>query len=339
MNLWLAVESAVPRTLSTKLQTKLSFASDAHNTKQKVGFIYGYPFLMGIALAIIANSLLAPTNLLLLAGTFIGGTAATFIILYLIVDYYALARARTLEMSLPDALELISTNISSGLTVENSLVESARPEFGELAVFLKRAAKEMFAGNTFELSLKEIGQKIDSSVLQRTIWLITEGTKKGAALGDLLLRVAIDLREESAMKKEISANISMYITLIIIATAFGAPVLFAASGMVSELLGTQTTNIANIGSTSTTIGIPLLGTLFNQKNSAQESIPPGLMQIFSVISLVCTSLFASLLIGIIKFNKETAGLRYFPPIVITALIVYFLAVTILGQFLSGGNFF
>ncbi len=49
---------------------------------------------------------------------------------YLGLSMAADARARQIEEILPIALQMISTNIRAGMTLENAIWSSARPEFG-----------------------------------------------------------------------------------------------------------------------------------------------------------------------------------------------------------------
>lgn len=185
----------------------------------------------------------------------------------------------------------------------------------------------MFSGSSFEESFKKISDKIESNIFEKTISLIIEGIQKGGELGDLLLKISSDLRDEYAMKKEINANISIYVTLIIISAVFAAPILFGASTVVADTLDTQSsfqTSDIEIGRSE--IINDFFGVDFGLNEINKESI-----QIFSIISMLVTNLFASILIGIIKFNKETLGLKYFPVIATISISIYFIVVNLLGN--------
>jgi Flp pilus assembly protein TadB len=242
-------------------------------------------------------------------------------------------RSRNAEDSLPDALELISVNINSGLTIESALIQAARPEFGELASAMKRAAKEIFSGTTIEKAFKEMSDKIDSLVVERTILLITEGMRKGATLGDILLRISSDLRNESSIRKEINANISMYIILIIIATAIGGPILFGAGSVVALAFTSQ-----NEGITMTTqnqSSLPIFS-LFNKNNFEKNpKFTPQEIEIIAVTSIMLTCLFASMIIGVIRYNRETAGARYFVVLLIIGVIIFYVSSFFLKKVIIG----
>jgi hypothetical protein len=328
MSILLRIESLLPRKVSHAIQLKLGYSGDYRDMRKKVGFIACYPLFAGIITTVAAAFFYSIQNAIMLYIAYFAGIIMTFIALYLLIDYQAMIRAKKLEENLPDALELIAVNISSGQTIENSLVESARPEFGELALFLKNAAKEMFSGNSLDKSFREMGEKTESEIMKRTILLINEGMKKGAGLGDLLLRISNDLRGESALKNEINANISMYIMLILISSVIGAPVLFGAGAVVSQIFAKQTVGITSDASAGR---LPLLGMLVASSEKG-TSFTLEDIQTVSIASIALTSLFASLMIGIIRYNKETQGLRYFPVLLIISLIIFFISSILLKQF-------
>ena len=332
--LWIKINSLIPSGISERLQTKISFGGERTNAKRIVGFVFGFPVFVGLALMLNILAFVSGDPVLLLA-MFFAGLLGTFAAMILTIDYYAMARAKRIEKSLPDALELIATNLSSGLTIENAMIESARPEFDELSSLLKRAAKEMFSGRSLEKALRGIAETIDSALLQKTVWLITEGIKKGGTLSNILIRISNDLREEEALKKEINANISMYIMLILIASIVGAPLLFGAGTMVSGMITKQATTSVHSSGSTPQANVPLAGILTANVKKV-DSITIDSIRIFALISMALTSFFASLLIGIIRYNKETAGLRYFPVILVLSIGLYLVTLYVF-QTMLGGN--
>ncbi len=328
-SIWLRLGDFFPSVITDAFEKKLWVEGDRISKRKIIGFMMTIPILIGILAGI--DVLIVYKSIFYAIGAFLAGTVILLFAIYVFLDYYELTRIRRVERSLPNALELVATNVNSGLTVENALVESARPEFGELALLLKRAAKEMFSGRTLEEALTSISKKVNSYVLGKTIWLIIEGIKKGGSFGSLLLRVSRDLREEEAINSEIKANISMYIFLIIIAAAIGAPMLFGSGVVVSQMMAEQKTITIPDNVDSQTI--PFVSTLFGDTSQKQQ-VPFEMIRLFSFACLGCTAFFASLLIGIIRYGRELAGLRFFPVLMIVSLAVYFIAVLMLGQMIG-----
>jgi len=72
-----------------------------------------------------------------------------WIITYSIINLMADKRTDEVEEALPDVLQIVSANISAGMTPYNALWVSARKEFGALAEEIKIAQKETLGGKAF----------------------------------------------------------------------------------------------------------------------------------------------------------------------------------------------
>ena len=329
LNLWLKVNTLLPKKLSERFQRKVRFGGEKASSKKLVGFVFGFPILVGLAAAIDVYAFYSKDPLISVVG-FIVAWLVTFVILLLAIDYSAVGRARVIEQNLPNALELIATNINSGLIVENALIESARPEFGEISILLKRAAKEMFSGESLEDALDNLVKNVDSQTFKRTVWLINEGIRKGGSFGDLLIRISKDLRGEAEMRREINANISMYIMMILVATVIGGPLLYGAGAIVSEMMVSQ----VRVVKTDLPVSSIPFAAIFSTSGVTEDELTIEAVRFFSLIALTITTFFGSLLIGIIKYNKETEGLRYFLPILFVAVIFYYAIIFVLGNFVG-----
>ena len=233
------------------------------------------------------------------------------------------SRGKLVEKILPDALQLIASNMKSGMTTEKALLVSARDEFGPLAIELKNASKKILAGQKMEEALLGVPKKIRSKTLDRTIWLISKGASSGGQMADLLLRLGEDLRLQLSIEEETNANISMYLMLIFFASAIGGPALMGISTFIVQIMGKQAGGIS--------------GSAFSggQENILAQSkvnftiAPPSEMVSVDFIIMYCAlitiigAIFAAMTLGIISNGKELSGLRYLPVILIMGLIVFF----------------
>ena len=228
---------------------------------------------------------------------------------------------------MPDVLQLIASNIKAGLTTERSLFVSARPEFGPLTVELKTASKNIIAGDRIEHALLEIPKKIKSKILERTLWLLAEGIKNGGQIADLLIELGNDLREENIVKAEIKSNISMYIILIFIAAAFGAPMLFGVSsfivGILEEQMGTVDLDADALKEMQR--GSPMGNMMGVPTASVGEDFVVG----FVGVSIIVTSVFAGLTIGVINSGKEKEGVKYIPFVLLISFVLFYLVRAVL----------
>lgn len=329
MGVYERISSMVPPHIITAFERELRYVGINIEEKQFVGFII--LFGLGLSLAVSLNLFLfMGINPI---GTFIGMFIFFFVAVYFWLSQTSDKEGQGVERILPDVLELIASNVKSGLTTERALFASARPEFGVLSEELKNASKEIMSGERMETALMMLPTKIKSKTLERSIWLLVQGIKSGGEIAGLLIQLGSDLREENAMKDEIAANISMYVILIFAAAIVGAPLLFGISSLIVGILVEQTSNIAispeqmsEYSSMSTVgrfMGLPTV------------NITESFIVMFSVVALIITALFASLTVGAMAKGAESEGVKYIPILLIGGLGLFWLIRILLGGALGG----
>lgn len=332
MSIYKRVAAVIPKRLVMAFKREMDYMGIEISGKRFVGFLLLYIFFLSLGLAL---------NLFLFFGlnfflTFIFFFCLFFGGTYLWLSLTAESKGRFVEKILPDALQLIASNVKSGLTTEKALIVSARPEFGPLEIELKRASREIMAGENMDKALLKIPEKIKSVTLERTIWLISMGISSGGQIADLLMQLADDLREQNTIQQEIRGNISMYIMLIFFTAAFGAPVLFGVSSFIVQVLAVQMDripampegiNTAAAGQAAGVVG--LLGT------GEKIPLPVDFVLLFIMITLATTSIFASMTMGIINTGKEKGGAKFVPIILFIAFSLFFIIRWLLVSFFGG----
>jgi len=231
--------------------------------------------------------------------------------------------AEFVESALPDALQLMAANIRSGLTADKALLFSARPEFGILEKEIRLAASKAIAGESLEDALLSIGERIKSRLVSRTFKLIVDGMRKGGELADLLEQTSEDMREIKLLKKEISAQVGMYAIFIFIATGLAAPLLFSLSSYLIQTMYSlgKTINIKGAESYSS-IGFLKLSI---------GNVSPSFIQTYTLLMMISSSIFGSLIIGILQSGKEKAGLKYISVLILLNILIFFLTQLFLEQ--------
>jgi archaellum biogenesis protein FlaJ (TadC family) len=254
----------------------------------------------------IGISLIAALSLFLVFEGFMHG------ILILVAD----SRANFADEILPDVLSLFSSNIRSGLTPDKALMLTARPEFGPLEEEIKRAAKKTLSGESIEDAIKIMPERINSKTLERTVMLLSEGMSKGGSLQNLLDSLANDIRESRLIKKEISAQVMIYAIFIFFAVGIGAPILLATSNHLIETMSTISSGI-NIDKVAVPTQIPI--------KIQKIQIDKTFLLRYSLASIIVTSIFGGMLIGLIKDGSERAGLKYIPILLLLSIGIFFLS--------------
>ncbi len=329
MGLYQRIASLLPTGITSAFRRELRYVGIQVGEKRFVGFVVLFGF--GIAIAAAVNFYIffkfSPLASFVLAfALFAGG-------IYFWLSQTADREGKAVERVLPDALELIASIVKAGLTAERALFAAARPEFGMLSEELRNASKEIMSGERMENALMQLPTRIKSKVLERSVWLLVQGIKSGGEIAGLLMQLGSDLREENAMKDEISSNISMYIILIFAAAIIGAPLLFGISSLIVGILVEQTGNIsispeqmAEYSSMSTVgkfMGLPTV------------NITESFIVSFSVVALALTSFFAALSTGAMSAGSEKEGVKYIPILLIGSLGLFFLIRIFLGGMLGG----
>lgn len=290
---------------------KLFKYDDIHADYGKfLGFIFVFGLGLAFAIAFVLSvlfSLPIITSLVVFLITYI----LLEIMIYSWLSLTAESKGKFVENILPDALQLMAMNLKAGMTTDRALLITARPEFGPLERELKRTGKEILAGREIKYALLDITKGIKSSLVERTIRLIVEGVDSGGELSDLLQQSSEDIQHIKIVEGEIQANVMMYAIFIFFAAGIGAPLLFGVSTYLVGVLGEQFSQFDVNVETQFNIG------------KGQINVSGDFLVMFSLISLTITSFFGGLIIGVVKGGTEKNGLKIFPLLLITALIVFF----------------
>ncbi len=282
-----------------------------------------FAFTLSVLSTIITSILFQWPYFLVVIGFF-----ATFALvmggIYLFLDLQAEGRGKQVERVLPDALQLIASNIKSGLTTERALLVSARPEFGPLEFELKRISTRILSGVPIEKAILEVPKHIKSTLVERTMWLLARGISSGGEIADLLLQLSRNLRTQITLQSEAHASISIYIILIFFSAAFGGPALYAVSSFIVEVMSSQAGNQPQINPASLSAAGSRFSGLGSFVGGRTEMISPEFVIFFVELMLLVGGFFASLILGSIATGKEKDGVKYIPFIMLCSFGLFFL---------------
>ncbi|MCX8178820.1 MAG: type II secretion system F family protein [Candidatus Aenigmarchaeota archaeon] len=314
------VYKAMPKFYKDWIRKYLTYANFQINHEKYAGFSIIY----GLILFITTLSLLRVLDFSY--KTSLTASIAIFIVfeffMHGILVFVSENRANFADEILPDVLNLLSSNIRSGLTPDKALMLTARPEFGPLEEEIKRAAKKTLSGESIEEAIKIIPERINSRNLERTVMLLSEGMSKGGSLQGLLDSLANDIRETRLIKKEIAAQVMVYAIFIFFAVAIGAPILMATSNHLIETMSSISANLK-----LENVAMPSQIPIKIQKISVNKNF----MLSYSITSLTITSIFGGILIGLIREGNEKAGIKYIPVLLAISIGLFFLSKAILAK--------
>ncbi|MBU0762935.1 MAG: type II secretion system F family protein [Candidatus Altiarchaeota archaeon] len=307
------IGSAVPKPFLTRVKKMLDYSTLKTKPTNFIFYVLISAVIVCSALAYFTADYIS---------THIGIIFILYLFTYIFAVYSWLglnisAKASKVEEVLPDALQLMSSNIRAGTTVDRALIMAARPEFGPLEEEIRRVGKETMAGRSLVESISKMGDKIKSDDLKRTVELIVHSLNSGGELADLLDQSADDIREQQLIKKEISASVLMYVMFIFIAISIGAPVLFSLSSFLVKILTTNMNMIAKeLPQDFSSVGQAPI-------RMGEAKISLEFIKTYALTSIVVTSFFGSLIMGLILAGEEKKGLKYLLPVLSIAVILYF----------------
>jgi len=316
----------MPKKLRVRVRQELEYSNLNVDPERFLGFA----LLFGVGVGFILATILKHYNILPFTLGFPVSLVVFELFIYIWLSLSADSKAKFVEEVLPDALQLMSSNIRAGLTTDKALLMAARPEFGPLEYEIRRIGKETMAGKNLTDAIRKMSDNIKSKNLERTVDLIVQSIKSGGKLADLLDQTATDLRDQQIIQKEISASVLMYVIFILIAIGIGAPALFSMSSFLVTLLTRNMEMIAkdlpsDMAGASQALPISI----------TSVRIKPAFIQTYSIISLIASSLFGSMVVGLIMAGEEKQGLKYFPILLILSVGLFLLGGFVLDKTLGG----
>lgn len=308
-----------PYKLKKNYERLLKYANIKSEPSKFLGFILFFGIGLALFLAFDIAALFKTTLWL------------TFLICFLIIEFlfyfyllmHADIKARLVEDSLPDALQLMSSNLRAGLTTDRALLLSARPEFGPLQEEINLVGKEITIGKQIDQALINMSSRIKSEKLEKSVLLIVSGLRSGGELASLLEETAENLRQQKLTEQKVRSSVLMYVIFIFAAVGVGSPILFGLSTFLVQLLNSI---LSTIEIPEAALSIPF--------SITKVSIKPEFIIRFAIISLISSSIFASIIIGLISKGKEKNGVKYIPLLILLSLLIFFLIRLVAGGMLS-----
>ncbi len=306
---------------------KMQMMLNDSGTEEKAQAFFIKFLIVGIVLAVVGASFIYYSVSDVAA---VGGGIAIFLgfegMVYGGLIQKARKRVKEMEDVLPDFLTLMASNIRSGLTPDRALLLSTRREFGPLTEEIDKAAKATLTGTPFIEAFMEMSQKFNSEMLSKTVRLIVEGARSGGNLADLLDNTALDIKRFASIRNEVSATVLVYMLFMFAAAAIGAPLLYAVSTMLIEVITEMKSEIA-ISTEDVSTYLPLV--------QGSTVISPELVFWFALFAIFIGAFFGSLAAGVISKGRESAGLGYIPTMIFVSFAVFFLTKLLLESLMGG----
>lgn len=240
---------------------------------------------------------------------------------YFKVSLTASERIKKMEDVFPEVISLMASNLRSGITIDKAFLLSARPEFDPLDKEIIKTGKDISTGQDIIYALKLMSDRVESEKITKVVRLIISGLKAGGNISDLLEQTSRNMKEKDLLEQKSRSTIFMYVVFIFFAVAVGAPMLFSLSSILVQVIIELTSKLPDVGVTNTNLPFS-----FNE-----VSISLNFVIYFSVFFMLISSLISSMVIGLVRKGSEKEGLKYFIPIAILSLSLFFLVRTVLSK--------
>lgn len=293
------------------------------NLKKTLPINFGIGIVIGILVFIINRGIL--NSIIFTFAVFILLTLS----LFLKIKLKESQKVKKMEFVFPDFLQLMASNLRAGMTIDRSLLLSARKEFAPLDKEIIRLGKDIVTGKKIEESLEEMSKRIKSDKLDKIITLIISGIRSGGNLAILLEETSSNMRERNFLEKRSASNVLMYVIFIFFATAAGAPILFALSSVLVEVLASILSTIPDLGgaTSGTSISLPFTITKIN--------IPVAFVFWFTLSFLIVLDILGSFVLGLVNKGEEKEGVKYIIPLIAISVVVFFTVRILLLNYFSG----
>ncbi|MBD3252161.1 hypothetical protein GF386_00325 [Candidatus Pacearchaeota archaeon] len=231
-------------------------------------------------------------------------------------------KIKKMETVFPDFLQLVSSNLRAGITIDRAMILSVRKEFDPLDKEIEKTGKDITTGKDIDTALLEMSKRIGSERIKRTVLIILSGFRAGGNIATLLEETSVNMRERGFVEKRAASNVLMYVIFIFLAVSVGAPALFSLSTILVEILTTLLS------------GLPEVSTSEMAFTLQKINISPTFIIYFALVFMIVTDVLASLIIGLVSKGDEKDGFRYTIPLITISIVVFFLIRLILGNYMS-----
>jgi archaeal flagellar protein FlaJ len=172
----------LPKKTRDRMHALVRYSTLKGDADSIVGWAITAAIVAGFFCALILSPMYDIAPLLVFTAVF----TVFFFGFYIWLSLNVAGKAQTVEAVLPDALQLMASNIRAGLTTDKALLLAARPEFGALEEEIRRVGKETMAGRSLAESLSRMTIHIRSDDLDRTVELLVGSLRSGGQLAYLL---------------------------------------------------------------------------------------------------------------------------------------------------------
>lgn len=134
-----------------------------------------------------------------------------------VLDYVDYRWRKAIDQRLPDLFRSVVQAHQTGMTLPQALEEASKRDYGPLTAELKKMVNQMSWGLSFEEAFQEFGDRVNTSLVQRTVPLVIEAGRSGGRVEEVFAPMGDFIQATLTMEKERKAQTRPYIAIIYVA--------------------------------------------------------------------------------------------------------------------------
>jgi flagellar protein FlaJ len=134
--------------------------------------------------------------------------------IYGFYDYLRLKRIRKIDSIFPDFVRDLAESRRAGMTFPKAILFSSKGNYGMLTPEIRRIAQQISWGSSVEEALNAFAKRINTKSIKRTVSLITEASRGGGNVADILDVASSDAREIKMLESERRSSMQPYVIVI-----------------------------------------------------------------------------------------------------------------------------
>lgn len=123
-------------------------------------------------------------------------------------------RIDNIEDRLADFLNDLSEQRRAGLTLAAALKASSKVDYGDLSPEVKKMAHQVGWGIPFNDALKQFGDRLNTSLVKRSVSLVIEASRTGGSVSQILKAAARDAYELKSLEAERRTTMMTFVIVI-----------------------------------------------------------------------------------------------------------------------------
>jgi flagellar protein FlaJ len=134
-----------------------------------------------------------------------------------VLDYVDYRWKRSIDEHLPSLFRGVVQAQQTGMTLPQAVEEASKRSYGPLSKELKRMVVQMSWGLSFEKTLRSLGKQVNTTLVRRSVPLITEASRAGGQIEKVFDPMGKFMETTMMLDKERQTQTRPYVAIVYVA--------------------------------------------------------------------------------------------------------------------------